>query len=172
MLLHWAVQVKGNIWNNFSDFECLWFHFFSRKTGHLNSISLKAYVKIRLKCFLEIQYLQLSSWLLEGRSWGWFWHLLSHRNPGPMEIILQKRSEGMCDGKYWNMDNFSGDFSSLTKTWKLIPFFTHFEIPLFSLLERLRRFQNLKHVYFYLNVSRNGNCQNTTNISAAIVPIK
>lgn len=79
--------------------------------------------------------------------------------------MLQKRSEegmalkGMPGGKYWNMDNFSRDFSSLTKNWKLIPFFTHFQIPLFCLPKGLRRFQNPRHVYFYLNISRNGNCQ-------------
>lgn len=54
---------------------------------------------------------------------GWFCHLLSHTNPGTMEIRSCYRRgekegmalEGMCGGKYWNMDNFSGDFSSFTK---------------------------------------------------------
>lgn len=65
----------------------------------------------------------------------------------------------MCDGKCWNMDNFSGDFRSLTKNRKLIQFVSRFEILLFLLPKGLRRFQNPKKVYFYLNVSTNGDCQ-------------
>lgn len=109
MLLHWASWVKGNIWNHFSDFECVCFglfYFFSEEDG-LNSIYLKDYAKTRMKCFPKIQYLQLSSWLLEG----WFSLLLSHTSPGTMEIRScyrrgQKEGtalKGTRDGKYWNI---------------------------------------------------------------------
>lgn len=46
-------------------YNLLYFTFSVRKTLGLNSIYLKSYVKIRLKCFPKIQYFQLPSLLVE-----------------------------------------------------------------------------------------------------------